>query len=368
MSAPSVGSVACSITGQPDKRPQNITLRNVELLFKGGGRAEDAAQKIVEEYPARYPAPFLVFETMFPAYAFYLRHADGIRFENVKLEVLDPDEARPPIVADDATYELTSAIGARAGDPGPWAGKKVAFLGDSITDPDQTNRPQRVYWQYLADSLGLEPHVYAVSGYQWNRVYESAQKMKDEMGQSVDAIFVFAGTNDYMNGIPLGEWFEEAPEETYLKGRTLTLPRRRLVKDMTTFKGRVNTVMEFLKTNFPDQQIVIMTPLHRGKYDLGRPNVQLDETFPNALGRRLEEYVAALREAADIWSVPVIDLYRESGLYPLSDSYAKCFRYDGPKLWDRLHPNQEGHRRLAKTIAAKLTAIPPDFKPGKDAN
>ena len=105
MSAPSVSSVACSITGLPDKRPQNITLRNVDLVFKGGGRAADAAQKITEEHPARYPAPYFVFESTFPAYAFYLRHADGIRFENVKFQVNDPDEARPPIIADDAIYE-----------------------------------------------------------------------------------------------------------------------------------------------------------------------------------------------------------------------------------------------------------------------
>ena len=106
MSAPSVSSVACSITGLPELRPQNITLRNVELMFKGGGRAADAAQKITEEYPARYPAPYYVFKSTFPAYAFYLRHADNIRFENVKMRVMDPDEARLPIVADDATYAV----------------------------------------------------------------------------------------------------------------------------------------------------------------------------------------------------------------------------------------------------------------------
>ena len=106
MSAPSVSAVACSITGLPELRPQDITLRNVELLFKGGGCAADAAQRITEEYPARYPAPFYVFRSTFPAYGFYLRHADNIRFENVRLQVADPDEARPPIVADDATYAV----------------------------------------------------------------------------------------------------------------------------------------------------------------------------------------------------------------------------------------------------------------------
>ena len=111
MSVPTVSSVACSITGLPDLRPQEITLRNVDLLYKGGGRAKDAAEKITEEYPTRYPAPYYVFHTMFPAYGFYLRHADGIRFENVRLQVADPEEARPPIVADDANYEMVGGPG-----------------------------------------------------------------------------------------------------------------------------------------------------------------------------------------------------------------------------------------------------------------
>ena len=249
----------------------------------------------------------------------------------------------------------------------PWAGKKVAFLGDSITDPAQTNLPQRIYWQYLAERLGLEPHVYAVSGYQWDRVYKAAQKMKDEMGGDVDAIVIFAGTNDYMSGIPLGEWYDVAEEEVNLKGKTLKLPRRRLIKDMKTFKGRINTVMDFLKTNFPDQQIIIMTPIHRGLARLGGTNIQPEESFPNALGCYVDEYIAALREAADIWSVPLIDLYRESGLYPMNAAQAKCFRRGGPVSEknpdpDNLHPNSEGHRRLAKTIAARLVTLPADFK------
>ena len=260
-------------------------------------------------------------------------------------------------------FAAVSAVCSMAQAATPWTGKKVAFLGDSITtDRQWTDLHQRIYWQYLAEDLGLEPHPYAVSGYQWDRVYKAAQKLKDEMGGDVDAILILAGTNDYMNGIPLGEWYDEVKEEVRIKGQKLTLPRRHLRKDMKTFRGRINTVMDFLKTNFPDQQIVIMTPTHRGHYDIGQPNVQPEETFPNALGIHLEEYVAALREAADIWSVPVIDLNRDSGLCPLNPSFAKCFRYAGPEKWDKLHPNSEGHRRLAKTIAARLLTLPTDFK------
>lgn len=58
----------------------------------------------------------------------------------------------------------------------------------------------------------------------------------------------------------------------------------------------------------------------------------------------------------------MIDLYRESGLYPMNASFAKCFRNGGSNGKDNLHPNTEGHRRIAKTIAAHLATIPPDFR------
>ena len=38
-----------------------------------------------------------------PAYGFYLRHADGIRFENVKLRFAGLREERDPVVQDDCT-------------------------------------------------------------------------------------------------------------------------------------------------------------------------------------------------------------------------------------------------------------------------
>ena len=242
-----------------------------------------------------------------------------------------------------------------------WTGKSVAFLGDSITDPAQTNS-QQVYWQYLEKDLGLKPHVYAVSGYQWDRIYPMAQRVKAELGASVDAIFIFLGTNDYMSGIPLGEWYDVKDEEVRLRTNLVMEKRRYPRKNMGTFRGRINTVMEFLKTNFPDQQIVLMTPPHRGFAQFGSTNIQPSECFPNHLGLYLESYIRVLREAADIWSVPLIDLYRESGLHPVNAAYARYFRDGGPDGKDALHPGSEGHRRLATVIEAHLKTLPPDFK------
>ena len=87
-----------------------------------------------------------------------------------------------------------------------WRGKKVAFLGDSITDKSHVGTTKN-YWQYLEEMLGIEAWVYGINGHQWSDIWEQAQRLKDEKGNNVDAIIIFAGTNDYNCGVPLGEWY-----------------------------------------------------------------------------------------------------------------------------------------------------------------
>ncbi len=54
-----------------------------------------------------------------------------------------------------------------------WQGKKVAFLGDSMTDPGN-NATAVWYWQYLKELMGINYYVYAKSGYQWDGIYKMA--------------------------------------------------------------------------------------------------------------------------------------------------------------------------------------------------
>ena len=65
--------------------------------------------------------------------------------------------------------------------------------------------------------LGIEPLVYGINGNQWNGVLKQAQRLKAEIGNEVDAIIIFAGTNDYNAGVPLGEWYTFSYEETTIK-------------------------------------------------------------------------------------------------------------------------------------------------------
>jgi polygalacturonase len=92
-----------SIVGMPDALIENVTLRNVEIHYPGGGDPYyvkvglDELDK-VPELGANYPE-FSMFKEL-PAWGFYIRHAANITFENVKL-VCDKKDYRTAVVLDD---------------------------------------------------------------------------------------------------------------------------------------------------------------------------------------------------------------------------------------------------------------------------
>lgn len=240
-----------------------------------------------------------------------------------------------------------------------WKGKRVAFLGDSITDKKRVGTT-KCYWEYLSELLGLQPLVYGINGNQWNGVLKQAEKLLEEQGDSIDAILIFAGTNDYNAGIPIGEWYVESEVETEVAGPQMEKRKHREpVMSDDTFKGRINKVMDYLKTNFPTKQVILMTPVHRAQARFSDKNIQPDEMFPNKIGVYVEEYVKAIKEAGNVWAVPVIDLNSISGLYPLNDSHIGYFHKADT---DRLHPNAEGHWRMAKAIQYQLMSFPASFE------
>lgn len=238
-----------------------------------------------------------------------------------------------------------------------WQGKRVAFLGDSMTDPHRVGTTC-VYWEYLSELLGIQPLVYGINGHQWDGIFGQALKLHEEKGTEVDALLIFAGTNDYNQGIPIGKFFSETMKLTNVNGNQVTRRVRTPLLNDSTFCGRINKVMSYLKNNFPQQQIVIMTPIHRGYAAFGGNNVQPDENYANGQGLYFDAYIAVLKQAALYWAVPLIDLYSISGLYPQADAQVIYFH---DKDTDRLHPNAVGDYRLAKTIQYQLLGLPSTF-------
>lgn len=95
---------ASSITGVPGLRLRDITLRNVEIEAPGAGDAALSERgRPVPEKADAYPESNMFDNRMLPAYGFYLRHADNVKFENVRVKLLSPDP-RKETVAEDVTW------------------------------------------------------------------------------------------------------------------------------------------------------------------------------------------------------------------------------------------------------------------------
>lgn len=244
----------------------------------------------------------------------------------------------------------------------PWQGKKVGYIGDSITDPNCYGDNIKKYWDFLKEWLGITPYVYGVSGRQWNDVPRQAELLKKEHGEEVDAIIVLMGTNDFNSSVPVGEWFTEKEEQVMAaRGEAKKLEtRKRRTPIMTsdTYKGRINIGISTLKRLFPDKQIVLLTPLHRSLADFGEKNVQPDESYQNKCGEYVDAYVQAIKEAGNLWGIPVIDFNSVTGMNPMIEEQLIYFYDPG---YDRLHPNTQGQERMARTLMYQLLALPAVF-------
>ena len=108
----SASLLASSITGVPGLRPSGVTIRNVDLKLMGGGPASEVTRPVPEAEKA-YPENRMFKRQMLPAYGFYVRHADGVTFENVKLTYTGDTEARPAIFIDDSTDVRTEGCSFR---------------------------------------------------------------------------------------------------------------------------------------------------------------------------------------------------------------------------------------------------------------
>jgi len=102
----------CSIVGLEGQMVKNVTIENVEIKFPGGGDpnyAKVGTNELnkVPELPTAYPE-FSVWKEL-PAWGFYLRHVEGVTFNNVKLSAAAADY-RPAVVLDDVVDGSFKAV------------------------------------------------------------------------------------------------------------------------------------------------------------------------------------------------------------------------------------------------------------------
>ena len=231
--------------------------------------------------------------------------------------------------------------------------KKVLFLGDSITDKCHVGCTKN-YWGFLGGWHGFSPLVYGVNGQQMSDIPAQADKYRAEHPEIPDVVFVFAGTNDFNGNVPLGEWYSVADAKVNKDGREVVLKKREFIFDKGTFRGRINIAMRHLREVFPGARIVLLTPVHRGYATFSARNVQPDESYANTCGLFVDDYVAAVKEAGNVWAAKVVDVNASSGLYPNARSQDAFIHL---KDTDRLHPSTAGHERIAEAISLAVGGI-----------
>ncbi len=213
--------------------------------------------------------------------------------------------------------------------------KKILFLGDSITAGYGTSGIEHRFTTLLSKRYGAVCVNYGISGTRIARQEKPSEKPEhdldfpgrvDGMEKEADIGCVFGGTNDFGHGdAPIGK----------MSDRTVF-----------TFYGALHILYSGLIERYPAALIFVITPLHRLGEDNPRGNGSKEKDAAT-----LREYVDIIRNVAEYYSLPVLDLYAMSGLQPAVGTIREKYIPDG------LHPNDEGHRVIADRIGGFLSSI-----------
>lgn len=212
-------------------------------------------------------------------------------------------------------------------------GTKINFLGDSITEGAGTSSHDKMFTMLIEREYGAICQNYGIGGTRIARQKTPTEEKWDrdfisrvpEMDNDADIVVVFGGTNDFGHGdAPLGTMDDRTPY---------------------TFYGALHCLYTALTEKYPDVPVVILTPLHRLNEDSPK-----GDNKPAPVGT-LKEYVNIIRKVAEYYSLPVLDLFKESGLQPKIPVIQQKYVPDG------LHPNDDGNAILAHKIARFLETL-----------
>ncbi|MDP2495851.1 SGNH/GDSL hydrolase family protein [Shimia thalassica] len=242
----------------------------------------------------------------------------------------------------------------------PLSGKRVVFLGDSITQGSNTYDWTPIvgeatgadvinggcggttWGEHQSDEDKGELSAYklaeAVLSGNWIDPKAAADRLQLDDGNAlrpahiealaaldwsdVDYVVLSFGTNDFSAALPIGS-------DSDATG--------------ATFKGAINKTITDLLTAHPALQLMMVTPLWRARVDVSGDD---SNVTPNSAGGFLQEYADAIKSRAKAFQIPVYDLHSKSGINIVN---WETFMPDG------LHPTgDEGNDHFATLISGAL--------------
>lgn len=198
--------------------------------------------------------------------------------------------------------------------------KTLCTIGDSITNGGSTNG----YWQ---DSCvyDLPINKYYKNGYNGYTMAKSSTNAYNSIWDKLEEIpvadiyTVWLGTNDFSRDVPIGSLNDD-------------------IAKLDSFYGGLKQVyVELCKKNDKLPIVIFITPMKR---ITNKP-----WNNKNANGNTLTDYVEAIKEFANYYGCPVIDMFNVS---TVGNNTATTLLYDG------LHPNAIGNERFGTIIKNHL--------------
>ena len=208
-----------------------------------------------------------------------------------------------------------------------FSNKKICCLGDSITQAanliSMEGYEEYAYPTKLRELLNAREVVnLGIGGSSIGRYWENAFVDRyQDIPKDTDIIIVMGGTNDgfCLQKEMVGSFQRRAP-------RTLI--------------GDLSELMAGLKKNYPEAQIIFVTPLPNVLHDI------LRKERPNLLPQRI--IVNAILQLADEYDIDTINLYDSN----LLDSHDAAVIYNFEP--DGVHCNTAGYQILAEHIGAEM--------------
>lgn len=211
-------------------------------------------------------------------------------------------------------------------------GKKINFLGDSITQGAKTSGEDFRFTNIIARETCAVCRNYGIGGTRiahQDEVSENPRRDLDfcgrvkDMDPDADIVVVFGGTNDFGHGkADLGGMEDRTPD---------------------TFYGALHWICRSLKEKYPNSKIAFITPIHRGIENV--PHEKHGKEYV------LADYVNAVREVTSLYSLPLLDMFSHDDFDPKDPEFRAEYVPDG------LHPNDAGHRILANEIIKFLEEL-----------